>query len=179
MQYHATPCNTLQYPAIPCIINYCWRSVPLPCGQYKAIFFCLQCLNCLQCLHSSIFAFISSLQAVQTVYSVVLLPSLMMFFNPIIETYTDQKLEEQTHSKLWICLGHPHCTIGERWCWVFWSKVTKRYVSDIYLFRNLIMIYDNLSPHWVTGGSNTLSQASKHWSLPGLCAVARTAAIGR
>ena len=38
MQYHAIPCNTMQYPAIPCIIINCWRSVPLPCGQYIAIF---------------------------------------------------------------------------------------------------------------------------------------------
>ena len=38
MQYHAIPCNTTQYHAILCIINNCWRSVPLPCGQYKAIF---------------------------------------------------------------------------------------------------------------------------------------------
>ena len=28
----------MQYHEIPCIINNCWRSVPLPCGQYKAIF---------------------------------------------------------------------------------------------------------------------------------------------
>ena len=43
MQYHAIPCNTMQYHAIlynimqyhaiPCIINNCWRSVPLPCWQ--------------------------------------------------------------------------------------------------------------------------------------------------
>ena len=38
MQYHAIPCYTMQYHAIPCIFNTCWRSVPLPCGQYKAIF---------------------------------------------------------------------------------------------------------------------------------------------
>ena len=48
MQYHATPCNTMQYQAIQCntmqyhaipyIIYNCWRSVPLPCGQYMAIF---------------------------------------------------------------------------------------------------------------------------------------------
>ena len=38
MQYHAILCNTMQYHAIPCISNNCWRSVPLPCGQYKAIF---------------------------------------------------------------------------------------------------------------------------------------------
>ena len=38
MQYNAIPCNTLQYYAIPCIINNCWGSVPLPCGQYMAIF---------------------------------------------------------------------------------------------------------------------------------------------
>ena len=38
MQYHAMPCNNMQYHAIPCIINNCWRSVPLPCGQYMAIF---------------------------------------------------------------------------------------------------------------------------------------------
>ena len=37
-QYHAIPCNTMQYHAIPCIINNCWQSVPLPCGQYKVIF---------------------------------------------------------------------------------------------------------------------------------------------
>ena len=46
MQYHAIPCNTMQYNAIPCnhaipcIINNCWRSVPLPSGQYMAIFIC-------------------------------------------------------------------------------------------------------------------------------------------
>ena len=49
MQYHAIQCNTMQYysiqsntmklHAIPCIIINCWRSVPLPCGQYMAIFF--------------------------------------------------------------------------------------------------------------------------------------------
>ena len=38
MQYNAIPCNTIQHQAIPCIINNCWRSVPLPCGQYMAIF---------------------------------------------------------------------------------------------------------------------------------------------
>ena len=38
MQYHAIPCTTMQHNAIPCIINNWWRSVPLPCGQYKAIF---------------------------------------------------------------------------------------------------------------------------------------------
>ena len=49
MKYHAIPCNTMQYPAIPCnnmqyhaipwTINNCWRSVPLPCGQYHGHFF--------------------------------------------------------------------------------------------------------------------------------------------
>ena len=49
MQYHAIPCNTMQYyaiqcnamlyHAIPCIINNCWRSVPLPCGQYNGHFY--------------------------------------------------------------------------------------------------------------------------------------------
>ena len=39
MQYHAIQFNTMHYQAIPCIINNCWRSVPLPFGQYKAIFF--------------------------------------------------------------------------------------------------------------------------------------------
>ena len=38
MQYHAILCNTMQHQAISCIINNCWRSVPLPCGQYMAIF---------------------------------------------------------------------------------------------------------------------------------------------
>ena len=48
VQYHAIQCNTMQYysiqsntmklHAIPCIIINCWRSVPLPCGQYMAIF---------------------------------------------------------------------------------------------------------------------------------------------
>ena len=38
MQYYAIQYNTTQYHAIPCIIYNCWRSVPLPCGQYKAIF---------------------------------------------------------------------------------------------------------------------------------------------
>ena len=37
-QYNAIQCNTIQHHAVPCIINNCWRSVPLPCGQYKAIF---------------------------------------------------------------------------------------------------------------------------------------------
>ena len=49
LQYHAIPCNTMQYyaiqcnarlyHAIPCIINNCWRSVPLPCGQYNGHFY--------------------------------------------------------------------------------------------------------------------------------------------
>ena len=39
MQYYAIACNNMQYHAITYIIKYCWRSVPLPCGQYKAIFF--------------------------------------------------------------------------------------------------------------------------------------------
>ena len=38
MEYPVIPCNTMQYHAIPCIIINCWRSVPLPCGQYMAIF---------------------------------------------------------------------------------------------------------------------------------------------
>ena len=38
MQYHAILCNTMQYHAIPCMLYNCWRSVPLPCGQYMAIF---------------------------------------------------------------------------------------------------------------------------------------------
>ena len=38
MQYQAIPFNTMQYHAIPCLIYNCWRSVPLPCGQYMAIF---------------------------------------------------------------------------------------------------------------------------------------------
>ena len=38
MQNHAISCNTMQYHAIPCMLNNCWRSVPLPCGQYMAIF---------------------------------------------------------------------------------------------------------------------------------------------
>ena len=38
MQYHAIPCNTMHYHAIPCTINNCWRSLPLPCGQYKDFF---------------------------------------------------------------------------------------------------------------------------------------------
>ena len=48
MQYHAIPCNTMQYSAIqcitmrynaiPCIIDNCWRSLPLPCGQYNGHF---------------------------------------------------------------------------------------------------------------------------------------------
>ena len=40
MQYNAIPCNIMQYHAIPCIINNCWRSVSLPCGQYNGHFFC-------------------------------------------------------------------------------------------------------------------------------------------
>ena len=38
MQYHSIPRNTMQYHTIPCTLNNCWRSVPLPCGQYMAIF---------------------------------------------------------------------------------------------------------------------------------------------
>ena len=38
MQYYAIQCNTLHYHLIPCIFNNCWWSVPLPCGQYMAIF---------------------------------------------------------------------------------------------------------------------------------------------
>ena len=38
MQYHAIPCNTMQNHAISCMLSNCWRSVPLPCGQYMAIF---------------------------------------------------------------------------------------------------------------------------------------------
>ena len=38
LHYHIIPCYTMQYHAIPCPINNCWRSIPLPCGQYKAIF---------------------------------------------------------------------------------------------------------------------------------------------
>ena len=38
LQYHAIPCITMQYHAIPCMPSNCWRSVPLPCGQYMAIF---------------------------------------------------------------------------------------------------------------------------------------------
>ena len=44
MQYHTILWNTKQYHAIPCIINNCWRSVPLPCGQYNGHF--LLSLNC-------------------------------------------------------------------------------------------------------------------------------------
>ena len=39
MQYLAIQFNTLQCHAIPCIINNCWRSLPLPCRHYKAIFY--------------------------------------------------------------------------------------------------------------------------------------------
>ena len=39
MQYHAILCDTMQYHAIPCYIYNCWRSVPLPCGQYNGHFF--------------------------------------------------------------------------------------------------------------------------------------------
>ena len=35
----ATWCNMVQHCAIPCIINNCWRSVPLPCGQYNGHFY--------------------------------------------------------------------------------------------------------------------------------------------
>ena len=45
MQYHAIPCNTMQYHAIPWNINNCWRSVPLPCGQYNGHFFHCQSLH--------------------------------------------------------------------------------------------------------------------------------------
>ena len=41
MQYHASQCNTMQFHAISCntMRHYkCCRSVPVPCGQYKAIF---------------------------------------------------------------------------------------------------------------------------------------------
>ena len=30
----------MQYHVIPCIINNCWRSVPLPYGQYNGHFYC-------------------------------------------------------------------------------------------------------------------------------------------
>ena len=43
MQYNAIPCNTMQCHAIPCIINNCWRSVPLPCGQYNGHFYFQNC----------------------------------------------------------------------------------------------------------------------------------------
>ena len=46
MHYHAIPYNTMQYHAIPCIINNCWRSVSLPCGQYKAMFCTLNSADC-------------------------------------------------------------------------------------------------------------------------------------
>ena len=49
MQYHAIPCNTMQYHAIPWNINNCWRSVPLPCGQYNGHFYLF-----LSCQSSSI-----------------------------------------------------------------------------------------------------------------------------
>ena len=39
VQYHAVQCNTMQYHAISWIINNCWRSVPLPCGQYNGHFY--------------------------------------------------------------------------------------------------------------------------------------------
>ena len=35
----------MQYHAIPCIIDSCWRSVSLPCGQYKAIFDIIDTVN--------------------------------------------------------------------------------------------------------------------------------------
>ena len=38
MQYHAIPCKTMQYHAKPYIFNNCWRSVPLPRGQYNGHF---------------------------------------------------------------------------------------------------------------------------------------------
>ena len=38
MQYHSLQSNTMKLHAIPCIIINCWSSVPLPCGQYMAIF---------------------------------------------------------------------------------------------------------------------------------------------
>ena len=41
MHYHAIQWNTMQPHAISCIINNCWWSVPLPCGQDMAIFFIL------------------------------------------------------------------------------------------------------------------------------------------
>ena len=38
MQFYAIQCNAMLYHVIPCIINNCWRSVPLPCGQYNGHF---------------------------------------------------------------------------------------------------------------------------------------------
>ena len=56
MQYHAIPCNTMQYYAIQCntmqyhailfIINNCWRSIPLPCGQYDGHFLYFKFQGC-------------------------------------------------------------------------------------------------------------------------------------
>ena len=40
--YHAILFNTMQYHSIPCIVNNCWRSVPLSGGQYKAIFYFIE-----------------------------------------------------------------------------------------------------------------------------------------
>ena len=45
MKYHVIPCITMQYHAIPCMPNNCWRSVPLPCGQYMAIFSSIRSSN--------------------------------------------------------------------------------------------------------------------------------------
>ena len=44
-KYHTIQCNTMHYHAIPCIINNCWRSVPLPCGQFNGHFFLYQTMT--------------------------------------------------------------------------------------------------------------------------------------
>ena len=88
VQYHAIPCHTMQYHAklcntmhtmlchaITCIINNCWRSVPLPCGQYNGhfLYFC------------SLFVFLSFVCLSSTLYHLfvffVFLSTLCRFFS--------------------------------------------------------------------------------------------------
>ena len=52
-QCRAIPCNTIQHHAIPCIINNCWRSVPLPCGQYNGHFLLIIDIFCCRGEYSS------------------------------------------------------------------------------------------------------------------------------
>ena len=60
MQDNAIACNTMQYPAIPCIINNCWRSGPLPCGQYNGHFYLPNCRTASCLCHKNVVFVLSS-----------------------------------------------------------------------------------------------------------------------